>query len=582
MNRTKNRSRRCRPLLVAVSALLTMAACSPMTPMERSTDSNYAQAIETLRAEVAQLRTTADDKGVTAAQPGGQTPGREAERFDVDSTDTPARYFFEALVEYTSQNVVVHPDVTGTISFKLEDVTVTDVLNLAEEVYGFSYRVGPSGYVVYPASMQTRIFEIDYLDLQRSGTSRTRVSSGQVSENRMMGGMMGGMAGMRGGNQMVGNFGQAPVVGMAGMAGMGALEISGSNINTNYETDFWDELETTLTSLVDAEPGSHVVVNSQAGVVMVRAMPQSLRAVESYLKTIQEVAQRQVVIEAKIIEVTLDDTFTAGINWVAVAENSDGDTFTFGKTAPPKGFEGDLDNLGGQPIDLSPENVIDSLPITTQGGAFTMAFNVGDFAAFIELLELHGNTRVLSSPRVSTLNNQKAVIKAGTDEFFVTNVASNTVTGASSTTSRDVELTPFFSGIALDVTPQISEMGEVTLHIHPTVSQVTDQQKNLTVSGQTDVLPLAFSEIRESDSVVKARSGQIIVIGGLMRDKETRQRFGMPGLSQVPGLGNLFTSTKTVNRKTELVILLKPIVVNSDSDWSRLTKDSLFSPDSGV
>ncbi|MEM9404036.1 MAG: pilus (MSHA type) biogenesis protein MshL [Pseudomonadota bacterium] len=579
MNRNEYPRRYCRALLVLVPALLTMAACSPMTPMAKSTDSNYAKAIESLRAEVAQLRSTATEQGESAAPRSGTRSRDESERFDVDSTDTPAKYFFEALVEYTTQNVVVHPDVTGTISLKLSDVTVTDVLNLAEEVYGFSYRVGPSGYVVYPASMQTRIFEIDYLDLQRSGTSRTRVSSGQVSENRQMGGM-GGMAGMRGGNQMVGNFGQAPVAGMAGMGGM--LEISGSNINTNYETDFWDELETTLTSLVAAESGSQVVVNSQAGVVMVRAMPQSLRAVEAYLETIEEVAQRQVVLEAKIIEVTLDDTFNAGINWIAVAENSDGDDFTFGKTAPPPGFSGNLDNLAGVPRDLSPEGVVDSLPITPQGGAFTMAFNVGDFAAFIELLELHGDTRVLSSPRVSTLNNQKAVIKAGTDEFFVTNVASNTVTGASSTTSRDVELTPFFSGIALDVTPQISEAGEVTLHIHPTVSQVTDQQKNLTVSGQTDVLPLAFSEIRESDSVVKARSGQIIVIGGLMRDSETRQRFGVPGLSQVPGVGNLFTSTRKVNRKTELVILLKPIVVQSDSDWTRLTNDTLMNSDVGA
>ena len=582
MNRIEDRSRLYRLGLVAVPALLTMAACSPMTPMAKSTDSNYAKAIESLRAEVAQLRTTAKDQGESVAVPGKMATRDESERFDVDSTDTPARYFFEALVEYTTQNVVVHPDVAGTISFKLDNVTVIDVLNLAEEVYGFSYRVGPTGYVVYPASMQTRIFEIDYLDLQRTGTSRTRVSSGQVSENRQMGGMMGGVGGMRGGNQMVGNFGQAPVAGGAGMGGMGMLEISGSNISTNYETDFWDELETTLTTLVATEAGSQVVVNSQAGVVMVRAMPQSLRAVEAYLETIEEVAQRQVVLEAKIIEVTLDDTFNAGINWIAVAENSDGDNFTFGKTAPPPGFSGGIDNLGGTPIDLSPEGVIDSLPITSQGGAFTMAFNVGDFAAFIELLELHGDTRVLSSPRVSTLNNQKAVIKAGTDEFFVTNVASNTVTGASSTTSRDVELTPFFSGIALDVTPQISEMGEVTLHIHPTVSQVTDQQKNLTVSGQTDVLPLAFSEIRESDSVVKARSGQIIVIGGLMRDSETRQRFGMPGLSRVPGIGNLFTSVRKVDRKTELVILLKPIVVNSDSDWSRLANDVLLNPDSGA
>ena len=131
---------------------------------------------------------------------------------------------------------------------------------------------------------------------------------------------------------------------------------------------------------------------------------------------------------------------------------------------------------------------------------------------------------MLSSPRVATLNNQKAVIKAGTDEFFVTDVSSNTVTGTAATTSRDVTLTPFFSGIALDVTPQISADGEVILHIHPTVSEVTDQTKELTVSGETDALPLAFSEIRESDSVVNAKSGQIIAIGGLMRNSSRNQR----------------------------------------------------------
>jgi MSHA biogenesis protein MshL len=204
-----------------------------------------------------------------------------------------------------------------------------------------------------------------------------------------------------------------------------------------------------------------------------------------------------------------------------------------------------------------------------------MAFDVGDFNAFLELLELQGETRVLSSPRVSTLNNQKAVIKAGTDEFFVTDVSSDTVTGTSSTTSRDVELTPFFSGIALDVTPQISADGEVTLHIHPTVSTVIDQEKALTVSGETDTLPLAFSEIRESDSIVKARSGQIIVIGGLMRNSKKDETFGTPGLSKIPGIGNLFKSTREIERKTELVILLKPVVIDGDDAWTQMADESL-------
>ena len=221
----------------------------------------------------------------------------------------------------------------------------------------------------------------------------------------------------------------------------------------------------------------------------------------------------------------------------------------------------------GDPLAIGPGNPVREFASETIGAGFVLALDVGDFNAFVELLETQGDTRVLSSPRVATLNNQKAVIKAGTDEFFVTDVSSNTVTGTAATTSRDVTLTPFFSGIALDVTPQISASGEVILHIHPTVSEVTDQTKELTVSGETDELPLAFSEIRESDSVVKARSGQIIAIGGLMRNSSRRVEQHVPAIGRIPGLKRLFGSSRELETKTELVILLRPIVVNDDADW---------------
>jgi len=304
-------------------------------------------------------------------------------------------------------------------------------------------------------------------------------------------------------------------------------------------------------------------------------MPEKLREVEEYLEAVQAIAQRQVIIEAKIIEVQLSEGYQAGINWVAVAENSKGDTFTFGQRTPPAGFGGDFDDLGGTPILLEPGNVTTGFVNSTLGGAFAMAFDVGDFNSFIELLEAQGETRVLSSPRVATLNNQKAVIKAGSDEFFVTDISSDTVTGTASATSRDITLTPFFSGIALDVTPQISANGEIILHIHPTVSEVTDQQKVVTISGQTDTLPLAFSEIRESDSIVRAKSGQVIVIGGLMRRKTTTDVFGMPVLRHIPGIGKLFQSTREIETKTELVILLKPIVVDNDNIWAQMADESL-------
>jgi MSHA biogenesis protein MshL len=225
---------------------------------------------------------------------------------------------------------------------------------------------------------------------------------------------------------------------------------------------------------------------------------------------------------------------------------------------------------GGDPITVGPGNPVREFASETVGAAFALALDIGDFNAFVELLATQGETRVLSSPRVATLNNQKAVIKAGTDEFFVTDVSSNTVTGTAATTSRDVTLTPFFSGIALDVTPQISANGEVILHIHPTVSEVTDQIKELTVSGETDALPLAFSEIRESDSIVRAKSGQIIAIGGLMRNASRQSERFTPWFGRIPGLKRVFGSTRETEVKTELVILLRPIVVVDDADWRRI------------
>ncbi|MGB5258388.1 MAG: pilus (MSHA type) biogenesis protein MshL [Woeseiaceae bacterium] len=555
-----------KPMTALCGALLFLSGCDAMMPA-RVSSSGWGETTRTGVESALEDATRMPPPPVAAQQPAAAVPAArevvEAARFNLNSEDTPAQAFFMALVDQTEHNIVVHPEVSGNISLMLQDVTVEEVLDVVSEVYGYNYRRGPAGYIVFPATLQSRIFQINYLNLQRSGVSRTRVSSGQVSESRQ-----NGQRNTRSGNN--GISAANPVGDM-----QDSQQISGSGIETNYAADFWAELQSTLEQIVGDAEGHQVVVNSQTGVIVVSAMPEKLRSISDYLDAIQDIAQRQVVLEAKIVEVQLGDGFRSGINWVAVSQNSSGDTSTFGQLAPPPGFTGDPADLGGAPITVQPGNPITGFATSTLGGAFTMAFDIGDFNAFLELLEQQGETRVLSSPRVSTLNNQKAVIKAGTDEFFVTDVSSNTVTGTSSTTSRDVELTPFFSGIALDVTPQISADGEVTLHIHPTVSEVRDQQKILTVSGETDTLPLAFSEIRESDSIVKARSGQIIVIGGLMRNSTTDESFGTPGLSRIPGIGNLFKSRRAVESKTELVILLKPIVIDSDESWTRMADESL-------
>ncbi|MGB5739874.1 MAG: pilus (MSHA type) biogenesis protein MshL [Woeseia sp.] len=548
------------------TALLTASCAVTGSQLGQTTDREIREAMTEAQAPPP---ASAPAARATPSTPvaGTLVPDLGEERFDVNSSGTPAADFFMGLVDGTDHNIVVHPDVNGSISLTLKNVTVNEVLDVVSDVYGYAYRRTGAGFIVLPASVQSRIFQIDYLNLQRSGSSRTRVSSGQVSEsngsNDRNRSSMGGL--------------QDPLLGggVPGGSSGGSQQLSGSRIETLYQADFWAELQETLETIVGTEEGHRVVVNAQAGVIVVSAMPDRLRDVESYLDTIQAIAQRQVILEAKIVEVQLNDRFQAGINWVAVAQNSGGDTHTFGQLAPSREFTANLDQIGGNPVTVAPGATVDGFLQQTLGGAFTMALDVGDFNAFIELLEAQGDTRVLSSPRVSTLNNQKAVIKAGSDEFFVTNISSNTVTGTSSATSRDVELTPFFSGIALDVTPQISADGEVILHIHPTVSEVTDQQKALTVSGETDTLPLAFSEIRESDSIVRARSGQIIVIGGLMRNSSRKESFATPYLGRIPGVGALFRSNRDVESKTELVILLKPIVVENDAVWANAARESL-------
>jgi MSHA biogenesis protein MshL len=169
---------------------------------------------------------------------------------------------------------------------------------------------------------------------------------------------------------------------------------------------------------------------------------------------------------------------------------------------------------------------------------------------------------------VSAINNQQAVIKVGDDAFFVTSITSNqSPSGTGTSTSSSVGLTPFFSGITLDVTPQISHAGEIVLHVHPSISKVVDDTKSVDLGTQgTLKLPLAKSTVRESDDIVRAKNGQIVVIGGLMERATDEENSSMPGASRIPFFGALFRGTDQTALKTELVILLRPVVAD-DKVW---------------
>ena len=312
-----------------------------------------------------------------------------------------------------------------------------------------------------------------------------------------------------------------------------------------------------------------MVVSPQSGVVLIRAMPNEIRHVQNYLKATQLSVDRQVMLEAKIIEVQLNSGYQAGINWAAFRSG-----LSVGSVAPGTALStsGPLisPSLAATPGSTL-ANIATASAATAANGLFGLAYQTSNFAALLSFLNTQGTVHVLSSPRIATLNNQMAVLKVGTDDFFVTNVSSTTVTGTATTTTPNVTLQPFFSGIALDVTPQISEEGEIILHIHPSVSLVTENLKTINLGGTLGSLnlPLASSAVSETDSVVRVQDGSIVAIGGLMRQSMTDDRSEVPVAGEVPVFGALFRNTNRVSQKRELVILLKTTVVQGDSDWGQ-------------
>ena len=479
-----------------------------------------------------------------------QSPTAE-ERFDIAVEDAPAAAFFMSLVADSEINMVVHPSVTGTVSLKLKNVTVDEAMRLVRQAYGYEYEKTRLGYVVLPQRMQSQIFHVSYLNVQRHGESETRVSSGQAT-------------------QVGGNGSDAKNKSTRGGTD-DRSSIIGSRIKTSTDANFWQELRQSITTLIGSEDGRSVVIMPHAGLVIVRAMPSEIREVADFIDQAELSVHRQVILEAKIIEVELNDGFQAGINWAALARHND-NTLTIGQTGGGSVFDEGQSLLANTLGNLNPLNPtpVEGALTSGFGGVFSMVFNGSDFNAFIELMKSQGDVQVLSSPRVSTVNNQKAVIKVGTDEYFITDIQSENQTGnTTDSTSVDIELTPFFSGIALDVTPQIDKNQEVILHIHPTISEVVDQTKQFTVNGKSQELPLAFSKVRESDSIVRASSGQLVVIGGLMEDIKRNLKAAAPGLGDIPLLGNLFKHRKESSKKTELVILLRPVVVQNQQNWSR-------------
>ena len=500
------------PMVVALGAL---AGCAGL---ERSGEE---------RAEQARAHVDADEERETiemAAEPPEELEAAleggalrdplelraDEPRFDLTVDDVEATRFFQGVVEDTPYNVVVHPEVEGRISLSLTDVSIPEIMDTAAEVYGYRIQRTDTAYLVRPAQVVSRLYHLDYLNVDRDGESGTRVTSGEITAED--------------GNGLI-----------------------GSRVETVSESHLWGRIEETVEGMLAGDhEDAAVVASPAAGTLAVRATPAGLRQVDAFVERLQGSLNRQVILEARIVEVELDDAVRAGLDMLE-AEGTDSGRVVEGEFSPTGGA-----GVGGD----------EAFGITL--------LREGTFEGVLNALQARGDLQVLSSPRVSTLNNQKAVIKAGTDEFYQTdlNISRQTVDNQR-VAEIEPDFEPFFSGIALDVTPQVDADGWVTLHVQPSVTEVQDVARSVDVGGEVGQIDfrLAQSDVRQSDSIVRARDGEMIVIGGLIEERDEERTARVPLLGHIPLLGALFTHQRVESQEYELVILLRPHVVD-EGTWA--------------
>jgi len=555
-------------LAVIALAVIALAACADTPQREDATYERIRQELE--KAVTERAKPASPDAVSQALLPPlvVEMPRLDAtpldQRFDLNVNNAPANQVFMAIVSGTRYSMIVHPNVKDPISVSLKDVTAPEALETIRELYGYEYRIQGNRITVQPLSLQTRVFQVNYLQAQRRGRTDVRVSSGSISDSPV--------AAAPGATQAIGPASQLT---------------ESTRVTTTSESDFWNDVTKSLRAIIGTGEGRDVIVNPQSGVIVVRAMPPALRQVESFLKAMQLVVERQVVLEAKIIEVTLREGFESGVNWAAFRDGSNRGAAGIVNPGATIGNTGALT----APTARNPDGSVSTASALTAtlgaagslvagtgapSGIFGLALQTNNFAALISFLESQGAVNVLSSPRVATINNQKAVLKVGTDEFFVTNVTTtSTTSGTSTTIAPTITTQPFFSGIALDVTPQIDENNNIILHIHPSVSTVVEKRKIVDLGSLgTFTLPLASSEINETDTIVRVQDNAIVAIGGLMRQQTTTDGAQVPGVGDAPGIGALFRQRSRRSIKSELVILLKPTIVHSDRNWQQDLSDT--------
>jgi MSHA biogenesis protein MshL len=512
-------------------------------------------------------------------------PTVKPQTYSVVVNEVPVKELLLALARDTRQNIDIHPGLQGLVSLNAIDETLPAILERISKQVNLRYRIEGNTIIVSPDTPYMKTYRVNYVNMTRDTVSTIGVS-GEIS-GRTPGA----------GTSTAG----APATGTPGAATSGSSTI----VRSVSRNDFWEQLHDNIRAILSssrsqaltaedkaarteavkaareerllqaeavaragqaatslfttafggAQPSvagevrDEIIVNPASGTVSVLATERQHQLVQQHIDNISQAVQRQVLIEATIVEVSLSDAYQGGIDWSRLAVS--------GGITLQQALLGAFNSAGG-----------------TVGNAFTIGYqnptsSVGNISATVKMLQAFGNTRVLSSPKLMALNNQTALLKVVDNVvYFEVQAQTNTTQGVATTTFNT---TPKFVsvGVVMGVTPQIADDQRVSLTVRPTISRVVkfvqDPNPSLVVNGTRIVNDVPEVQVREMESVLQVGSGQTVILGGLMQDDIRFNREQVPVVGDMRDIGEAFRFRDERVAKSELVIFLRPTVISNPS-----------------
>ncbi|PPC86967.1 MAG: pilus (MSHA type) biogenesis protein MshL [Methylotenera sp.] len=508
-----------------------------------------------------------------------------AQTYSVVVNEVPVKEILFALARESKLNIDIHPSIQGRVTLNAVDQTLPAILERLAKQVDLTYKMDGNVLYIAPDQPVLRIYKVDYVNINRDtkgfiGAAAEISSTGQSA-----------------------NTGANGSTTITNTSGNGANNSSRTSVDSTSKNHLWESLilnlkellaetdkevivtrfgsateptaqnagtNATTTALSDVAKASteernqqrseyktlfaaNVIANPETGVISVRATNKQHEKVQEFIDKVMGSAKRQVLIEATIVEVRLNDSFQAGIDWSRFGNNANSSGFTFQQSLGPN-----IDPTTGAGFAVGYLNPVSSL---------------GNILSSVTLLKQFGDTKVISSPKLMVLNNQTAVLKVVDNLVYFTVQAQQSQGSVGGGILSTVTTTPNTVpvGIVMSVTPQINETSAVNINVRPTISRVLSfvRDPNPQLNGVNGALVIPSQipqiQVREMESILQVNSGNTAILGGLMQDEIQRNSDKVPGLSDIPGVGKAFTGRDDSNRKTELVIFLRPTVINNAS-----------------